>query len=89
MQLIGPDREKYADDKGNKNLKFTCRRGASQLERLCQLYILPATEGRVCQLQREGYASNIGKGMSATEGRICQLEREGYASYRGKDMPAT
>jgi hypothetical protein len=104
IQLIGPDREKSAEEMGNKNFKFTCRRGASQLERLCQLYILPATEGKVCQLQREKYANFRGKDMPATEGGVCQLqregyansegrvgqlEREGYASHRGKGIPAT
>jgi hypothetical protein len=81
IQLISPDREKYAKDKGNKNLKFTCRRGASQLERLCKLYFLPATEGRVSQLQREGSASYRGKDVPATEGRMCQLQEERYVSY--------
>jgi hypothetical protein len=39
-----------------------------------------ATEGKVCLLQRDGYASYRWKGMPATEGRLCQLQREGNAS---------
>jgi hypothetical protein len=94
MQLIGPDREKYAEDKGNKNLTFTGRRGASQLERFCQLQSysgkgMSATEGRICQQHREGYSSYRGKDLPATGGKVCQLQRKGYVSYRRKGMPAT
>ncbi len=53
---------------------------------------MPATEGKVYQLQREGYASYRGKvcqlqkeGMPATEGRYANskglFQRERFASY--------
>ncbi len=37
MQLIGHDREKYAEGEGKKNkkLKFSCGRRVGQLERVC------------------------------------------------------